>query len=201
MYLSKYHTMIKIVDYANNYNDELWQKFQNYVVTTHDDMKYNYINLDPKSFVSFPVVIVDNTIICFSGLQVNKDWWGEGIGRVSSRMWIHPEYRHTGKFTSGAKFLNTTYCLPLQLAKAQLIGLDCVFVSREHNLKGFEEYLKLIKVNCNTEFIMEPTKYALNGSSYVEDPESMKQWVMLYYLTNNGQQRWLNQMKQYALIN
>lgn len=199
MYLSKYLTMIKIIDFATSFDEVLWNQFQDYLITTTDDLKYNYVNIDPRNFLSFPVVIVDNTIICFSALQVKTDWWGSGIGRVSTRMWIHPDYRHTGKFTGGAKFLNTTYCLPLQLAKAKLIGLDCVFISREYNLKGFEEYLKLIKVNCNTEFTMEPTKYALNGCCYVEDPESMKQWVMLHYLTDTGQQRWINQMKQYAL--
>jgi hypothetical protein len=191
--------MIKIIDYTTSFDSELWQNFQDFVITTNDDMKYNYIDLEPRNFVSFPVIIVDNTIICFSALQVNRDWWGDGIGRISSRMWIHPDYRHSGKFTGGDKFLNTTYCLPLQLAKAKLIGLDCVFISREHNLKGFEEYLKLIKVNCGTEFIMEPNKYALNGPCYVEDLESMKQWVMIHHLTKN-KSRWTNQMGKYKIL-
>jgi len=199
MYLSKYYTMIKIIDYATNFDSELWQKFQDYVITTNDNMKYNYIDLDPRDFESFPVVIVDNTIICFSALQVNSDWWGVGIGRVSTRMWIHPDYRHTGKFTGGAKFLNTTYCLPLQLAKAKLIGLDCVFISREHNLKGFDEYLKLIEINCNTNFIMKSNKYAINGAAYIEDPDSMKQWVMLHHLTDQGEERWNRNMEKYVL--
>lgn len=192
--------MIKIVDYALNFNEPLWNQFQNHVITTTDELKYNYVELNPKDFLSFPVVIIDNKIVCFSALQLSKDWWGEGIGRVSTRMWIHPDYRHKGKFTSGAKFLNTTYCLPLQLAKAKIIGLDCVFISREHNLIAFNEYLKLIKVNCNTDFVMEPTKYALNGSCYVDDPESMKQWVMLHHLTDNGPIRWKKQMKEFALL-
>ena len=191
--------MIKVIDYAKDFDKDLWQKFQDYVSTSADDLKYNYVGLDPRNFVSFPVVIINNAIVCFSALQINKDWWGEKIGRVSTRMWIHPDYRHKGKFTSGSKFLNTTYCVPLQLAKAKLLGLDCVFVSRETNLKAFGEYLNLIKVNCNTEFTMLPHKYALNGSCYVEDPKSMKQWVMLYHLTNFGQQRWCDQMEQYIL--
>ena len=199
MYLSKYHTMIKIVDYTNHFDKKLWQKFQDTITVSSDDLKYNYINLDPRDFVSFPVVIIEDKIVCFSALQVNKDWWGEGIGRISTRMWIHPDYRHTGKFTGGAKFLNTTYCLPLQLAKAKLIGLDCVFISRADNLQGFEEYLKLIKVNCNTDFTMEPNKYALNGPCYVEDPESMKQWVMIHHLTEN-KNRWITQMIKYELL-
>jgi hypothetical protein len=191
--------MIKIVDFATSFDVVAWNQFRQYVTTTTDDLKYNYIDLDPRDYVSFPVVIIDNIIVCFSALQTNSDWWGTGIGRVSTRMWIHPDYRHTGKFTGGDKFLNTTYCLPLQLAKAQLLGLDCVFISRENNLKGFDEYLKLIKVNCNTEFVMEPNKYALNGPCYVEDPESMKQWVMLYHLTDQGKERWNRNMKNYVL--
>jgi len=191
--------MIKIVDLATSFDEELWDQFQNYVLTTTDDLKYNYIDLDPRDFESFPAVIINNTIICFSALQVNSDWWGEGIGRVSTRMWIHPQYRHTGKFTSGSKFLNTTYCLPLQLAKAKLIGLDCVFISRESNLLGFEEYLKLIKVNSKVDFVMEPSKYAINGPCLVDDPESMKQWVMLHYLTDAGQDCWNRNMKKYVL--
>jgi hypothetical protein len=193
--------MIKIVDFATSYDENLWDQFQKYVITTTDDLKYNYIDLEPRDFASFPVVIINNTIICFSALQVNNEWWGNGIGRISTRMWIHPDYRHAGKFTGGNKFLNTTYCLPLQLAKAKLLGLDCVFISRENNLKAFFEYLKLIKVNCNTEFIMEPNKYALNGPCYVEDPESMKQWVMLHHLTDNGQIVWHNNMKNFKLAN
>lgn len=192
--------MIKVVDYAKNFDKDLWQKFQEYVVTTSDNLKYNYIGLNPQNFVSFPVVIIDNTIVCFSALQVNTDWWGEKIGRVSTRMWIHPDYRHKGKFTGGSKFLNTTYCVPLQLAKAKLIGLDCVFISREHNPKAFQEYSKLIKANCQTEFIMQPNKYALNGSCFVEDAESMKQWVMLHNITKFGESVWFNNMNKYLLL-
>ena len=191
--------MIKIIDFANSFDKALWKQFQDYVQTTTDDLKYNYIDLDPRDFASFPVVIINDMVVCFSALQVNSDWWGQGIGRVSTRMWLHPAYRHTGKFTSGSKFLNTTYCLPLQLAKAKLIGLDCVFISRENNLKAFDEYLKLIKANCNTEFTMKPNKYALNGPCYVEDPESMKQWVMIHELTTTGADLWNKNMEKYVL--
>ena len=191
--------MIKIVDFATSFDNDLWNQFQNYVITTTDELKHNYIDLDPRKFASFPVVIINNTVVCFSALQTNNDWWGNGIGRVSTRMWIHPDYRHTGKFTYGAKFLNTTYCLPLQLAKAKLIGLDCVFISRENNLKAFGEYQKLIKTNCNVDFVMEQNKYAVNGPCYVDDPESMKQWIMLHYLTDAGKEVWRKNMGQYVL--
>lgn len=198
MYLSKYHTMIKIIDYANNFNDKLWNDCQNLIKASNDELKDNYINLDPTKYISFPVVIIDNKIVCFSGLEVNKERWGNGIGRCSTRMWIHPNYRHSGKFIGGDKFLNTTYCLPLQIAKAKLIGLDCLFISRESNLKGFEEYLKLIKINSKTNFIMEPTKYNVCGS-LDPVPESCKQWVMIHHLTASATTVWANNMNKYLL--
>jgi hypothetical protein len=190
--------MIKIVDFATCYDSTLWGKFQDFLITTTDDLKINYVGLNPREFDSFPVVIKDDQIICFSALQVNEERWGRGIGRVSTRLWIHPDYRHTGKFSGGDKFLNTTYCLPLQLAKARILGLDCVFISREHNLKGFEEYLKLIKINCNTDFIMESTRYNVCGSLN-PIPDSCKQWVMVHCLTDNGKSIWQNSMKYYIL--
>ena len=157
------------------------------------------INLDPREFVSFPVVIIDNKIVCFSALQINEERWGKGIGRCSTRMWIHPDYRHgLTKFTGGNKFLNTTYCLPLQLAAAKLNNLDCVFISREHNLLGFAEYSKLIKINCNTGFLLESKKYNVCGS-LDPVPDSCKQWVMIHYLTDNGEECWNRNMKKYVL--
>lgn len=191
--------MIKIIDYATNFDDKLWDKCQNLIKNSTDSLKTNYINILPTNYVSFPVVIIDNRIVCFSALEVNESRWGRGIGRCSSRMWIHPEYRHSGKFVGGNKFLNTAYCLPIQLAKAKLINLDCVFISREDNLKGFEEYCKLIKINASTDFIMEPNRYNVCGS-LDPVPESCKQWVMIHYLTASAKSIWTSNMSNYNLI-
>jgi len=199
MYLSKYFTMIKIIDYAINFDDKLWYTCQNFIKNSNDNLKTNYSNILPTKYVSFPVVIIDNRIVCFSALEVNESRWGKGIGRCSSRMWIHPEYRHSGKFIGGNKFLNTTYCLPIQLAKAKLINLDCVFISREDNLKGFEEYCKLIKINACADFIMESNRYNVCGS-LDPVPESCKQWVMIHYLTADAKSVWTNNMSNYNLI-
>jgi hypothetical protein len=188
----------KIIDFTNNFDSVLWKQYQDYLLTTTDDLKDNYINLDPRDFDCFPVVIIDNQIVCFSALQINEEKWGKGIGRVSTRMWLHPEYRHKGKFTGGDKFLNTTFCLPLQLAKAKMLGLDCVFISREHNPKAFEHYLDLIKINALTEFTMEKLKYNVCGR-LDPIPESCKQWVAVIFLTDKGQDVWAR-MKQYEIL-
>jgi hypothetical protein len=188
----------KIIDFATNFDADLWDQYQAYLLTTNDDLKDNYVGLNPQDFACFPVVIINNQIVCFSALQISKDRWGEGIGRVSTRMWIHPDYRHKGRFTGGNKFLNTTYCLPLQLAKARSLGLDCVFISREHNPKAFEHYLDLIKINCNITFAIESKRYNVCGS-LDPIPESCKQWVAVYQLTDWGWAIWSTQMGKYVL--
>jgi len=191
--------MKKIIDFATHYDKLLWEQYQTYLLTTKDELKHNYIGLNPRDFECFPVVIKDDKIVCFSALQVSADRWGSGIGRVSTRMWIHPEYRHgLTKFAGGDKYLNTTFCLPLQLAKARMLGLDCVFISREHNFLGFQKYLELIKINCSTEFLMEPNKYNVCGS-LDPIPESCKQWVAVQHLTDTGSSVWTKQMNIYKL--
>lgn len=191
--------MIKIVDFVTRFDDKLWSECQQYISESTDTLKDNYVKLDPCDFVSFPVVIIDNKIVCFSALQINEERWGKGIGRCSTRMWIHPDYRHgLTKFNGGDKFLNTTYCVPLQLAAAKLNNLDCVFISREHNLLGFGEYAKLIKINCDTSFLLEATRYNVCGS-LDPIPDSCKQWVMVHHLTDSGEECWNRNMKKYVL--
>jgi hypothetical protein len=191
--------MKKIVDFATNFDTKLWEQYQEYLINTTDDLKENYVGLDPRDFLSFPVVIINDKIVCFSALQISDERWAKGIGRCSTRMWIHPDYRHgLSKFGGGDKFLNTTYCLPIQFNVAKLNNLDCLFISREHNLTAFKKYGGLITVNCGVDFVMEPAKYNVCGS---QDPvpESCKQWVMLHHLTTKGAALWYDSMSQYIL--
>lgn len=190
--------MKKIIDFVTNFDKLLWSDFQSVLRSTNDKLKDNYIGLDPRTFSSFPVVIIDNKIVCFSALQLNVERWGKGIGRVSTRMWIHPEYRHRGKFTGGDKFLNTTYCLPLQIEQARSLGLDCVFISREGTPKAFNHFLDLIDINCSKRFLLKPSQYNVCGS--IEPiPESCKQWVAVLPLTDTGLMVWDKNMKHYNL--
>jgi hypothetical protein len=188
----------KIIDFVIEFDKALWSDFQSVLISTNDKLKDNYIGLDPRTFASFPVVVINDRIVCFSALQLNVERWGNGIGRVSTRMWIHPEYRHRGKFTGGDKFLNTTHCLPLQMIQAQLLGLDCVFISREGTPKAFNHFLDLVEINCSKRFLLESTQYNVCGS--IEPiPESCKQWVAVLPLTENGMPAWNNNMKHHKL--
>lgn len=176
-----------------------WDDFQTAILDSTDRLKENYVNLNPKDFVSFPAVIKDKKIVCFSALQM-KSIWGNKIARASTRMWIHPDYRFKGmtRFTGGSKFLNTYYCLPLQMAKARMLGLDCVFITREENPKAFfKEYRKLIKSNCNEDFA--PLDYMIDTCGITPVPDTCKQYVMITHLTDDGPNVWNNFMSKFKL--
>lgn len=177
----------------------LWDDFQKEICRSTDRLKDNYIDLNPKEFVSFPAVVKNNKIVCFSALQM-KPIWGSKIARASTRMWIHPDHRFKGmtRFTGGEKFLNTYYCLPAQMARARAMKLDCVFITREENPKAFfKEYLQLIKINCNEVFYQLP--YMIDTCGISPIPESCKQHVMVTYLSDNGPAVWDQYMEKYKL--
>lgn len=187
-----------IVDLATGLHAKLWQEAQDEISKSSDKLKNNYIDLDPTKFVTFPGVVYNNRLICFSALQM-ENRWGPNIARCSTRMWIHPDYRFAGmtKFTGGVKFLNTTYCLPIQFAKAKELGLDCIFISREDNPRAFLEYVKLVKINTAETFELLDSMVNVCGINPV--PDSCRQYVAVNYLTVNGQTSWNNAMKQFYL--
>lgn len=187
-----------IVDLATGSYSDLWNDAQAKIASSNDKLKNNYIGLDPTKFVTFPAVVNDGMLICFSALQMEQRW-GSKIARCSTRMWIHPDYRFTGmtKFTGGNKFLNTTYCLPVQIAKAKELGLDCIFISREDNLAAFAEYIKLVKINTAETFKLLDSMVNVCGITPV--PDTCRQYVAVNYLTGTGQDSWHGTMKQFYL--
>ena len=113
-----------------------------------------FLYSDEKKWLNKSALTINDKIVCFSALQISDERWAKGIGRCSTRMWIHPDYRHgLSKFGGGDKFLNTTYCLPIQFNVAKLNNLDCLFISREHNLLAFNKYSELIKTNCSIDWM------------------------------------------------
>jgi hypothetical protein len=187
-----------VIDFAKNFDETLWMGFQNLLITDHSRLKDNYVGLDPRQFECFPCLIENNQIICFSALQVSPDRWGHKIGRVSTRMWIHPSYRFASltRFTGGSKYLNTTYCLPMQIEYAKQMDLDLLFISREENFKGFAEYINLVWTNCQHKFILEQEKFNVCGS-LDPVPESCKQWVA--YLELNNSNTWISFRNKFLL--
>jgi hypothetical protein len=193
---------LQVIDLIVDPHDRLWKDTIDYINGTEDQLKSNYINIKFDEFLSFPVVVDDGQIICFSGLHYNERRWGTGLARFSSRMWIHPAYRikGIGKFIGGPKFLNSTYCLPVQIKKAKEAGLDSVFISREHNLIGFTQYIDLIKINCNLDFDIKPNRYNVCGYTF-DEQEGCVQYVAVHHLTDSGHETWIRNMTKHVVIN
>lgn len=158
--------------------DSLYFKTIELIKSSNDKLRSNYLSVFPTDFLSFPAIIENDEIICFSALQTNIDRWGEKIARCSTRMWIHPKKRFVGmtKFTKGSKFLNSFYCIPLQLEKAKKYGYKSIFMSREENPRAFKKWTELVNYNCGTNFIFLPYRYNVCGN-LDPVPESCKQFV------------------------
>ena len=191
---------MKVVDLVKDPQPILWQACVDAISQSRDPLRGNYSKIKFDEFLSFPAVVDQDQIVCFSGLQYSERKWGQGIARASSRMWIHPEYRHPGltKYSGGAKFLNTTYCLPRQFAVAKENNIDCIFISRETNPRGFEQYLKLIEINCNYKFTLLSYFYNVCGPQ-IKVPESCRQYVAVHYATEQGHNIWQDTMDDYRL--
>ncbi len=180
----------------------LFQDALDKIARSSDPLKNNYLGLDPKNYLSFPAVIREGKIACFSGLVAMPERWGQDVARISTRLWIDYQYRFSGlvKFRGGDQFMNTTYCLPMQYQKAKEAGVKCLFISREGNSSvGFSEYLKLIKINNDAEFKLLADKYNVCGS--VDPvPESCKQFVAIHALTPDGEDVWHQNMDSKKII-
>ena len=193
---------MQVIDLIISPQPNLWNNVITYIKTNNDSLKDNYLNINFDEFLSFPVVVDDGQIICFSGLHYNERRWGTGLARFSSKMWIHPAYRIKGisKFTGGTKFLNSTYCLPVQIKKAKEAGLDSVFISREHNLIGFAQYIDLIKIHCNLNFDIKPHRYNVCGYTF-DEQEGCVQYVAVHHLTDSGHETWIRNMTKHLVVN
>lgn len=190
-----------VVDLIETPMPELWSQVTEYIKHSDDKLKDNYISIDFNQFLSFPCVIENDKIICFSGLQYDISKWGRNIARCSSRLWIHPEYRISSlsNFSGGNAFLNTTYCMPIQIQKAKSKNISALFISRKDKIKGFQRYLDLIKINCNVEFKINEHRYNVCGNTPTVI-DSCEQYVATHFLSPSGKDAWISSMINYLII-
>ena len=191
---------MNIIDFVKNPQPDLWQRFITDMTNADDHLKENYLNIDFNEFLTFPCVLDSEKIICFSGLQYNENKWGAGIARCSSRMWVHPDHRiqSVSKFGGGAKFLNTTYCLPLQLELAHSLGINTLFISRENNPRAFGQYINLVKINCGVKFNIEASRYNVCGQQH-SPSDSCNQFVAVYNRDLDARCTWIKNMTRHLI--
>lgn len=191
---------MKILDFCTDYRDDLWKRTLEIISNTNDELKNNYINLSPQDFICWPVLIQDDEIVCFSGLQENRERWGDKFARINSRFFISPKYRHRGpgKLTNREKFLNTRYLLPIQIEHAKNLKFSGVFMSREgDHKKVFERYVNLAYKNTNYHFEILKNRYNVCGH-LAPIPESCKQWIAVHCF-NGDIELWNESMRNYQI--
>lgn len=191
---------MKIIDFCKDYNDSLWRQTLDIIVNSNDRLRDNYISLTPDDFVCWPVLVDNNEIVCFSGLQANRERWGDQFARINSRFFISPKYRHQnpGKLADCKKFLNTRHLLPMQIYKAKELGLAGIFMSREGDHKRvFEKYVDLAYKNTGYCFNVLADRYNVCGH-LSPIPESCKQWIAVHCFANNSN-TWNQHMKQFKV--
>jgi len=192
---------MEIVDLAHTDKFQShWQEVLEFILTSNDKLKNNYVGLDPKNFLSFTALLDNNKIICFSALQSAVDRWGHDIARCSTRMWVHPDFRFTGmtKFTQGDRFLNSYYLIPKQLEIAKNLKYGCVFMSRESNPRAFVEWSELVNRNTGSRFLNLKNRYNVCGSLN-PIPESCKQLISLNYTELGVLDLWNHHMEKFKI--
>jgi len=189
-----------IVDFCTDYDSRLWEKTLDIIKQHNDELKNNYLTLRPADFVCWPVLVEDDEIVCFSGLQQNLERWGDKFARINSRFFISPKYRHhgPGKMLNSEKFLNTRHLLPIQIQKAKELGFKGVFMSREGDHKTvFQLYVDLAYRNTGHYFEVLKDRYNVCGC-LTPIPESCKQWIAVHCF-DGDLQLWLKEMEQYKI--
>lgn len=161
---------------TSDYND-LWENCLNFINMhcTTDTLYKNYCNLNPNDFVSFPVAILNNEIIAFSGAEIKPKLWGPNISRISSKFWLHPKVR-TQSFTkfnpSRSIWYNSKYLIPYQLAEIKRLQIPHIFISRQGKYqKSFQQYISLVNINNSINFKILKNLYNVCGSKNNSMPE------------------------------
>lgn len=195
---------MKIIDIIENDNFlDLFKQTLGLIEKSNDPLKENYVNINLNEFLSFPVIIQNDKIICFSGAQVKHNIWGKNIARISTRFWKHPEYRINSlhKLTNIECTLNIKYCIPIQLEQLKKHNIECFFMSRESKKTGrvmnaFSEYTTLINKEYNQNLKILPNRYKVCGLN--SENEKCNQFISLNH-TENSLKIWNVNMKNFEI--
>jgi hypothetical protein len=184
----------------NDFFLDLFYHTLSVIEKSNDPLKENYVNINLNEFLSFPILIKNSEIICFSGAQIKHNLWGENIVRISTRFWKHPNYRINSlhKLTNIDTTLNIKYCIPIQLEKLKKHNIECFFISRESKKTGkvmsaFNEYTELINKEYNQNLKILPNRYKICGLN--SENEKCKQYISLHH-SENSLKIWDENMKK-----
>jgi len=172
-----------------HYNLKQQPKFLNQFYETIDEISqsshplaenYSRKRLNLDEFPFFNIVVEDDKIVAFGGLQEGR--WGKGIGRVATRLWVRPDHRKKGAVPSE---FNSKILMPEQIKWAEQNGYDLVFWSRQYpNNRNFVRMIERSNRNCPYGYHHEALPDVYNVCMDISDDESCWQKVAVVKLKN-----------------
>jgi len=143
-------------------------------------INYSRKNLNLKDFPFFNCVVLDNKIIAFGGLQKTK--WGEKIGRVATRLWVHPDHRKKGGVPSS---FNSKILMPNQILWAEQNDYDLVYWSRQYpHQRHFKVMIDRSNRNCPYNYKHVPLPDIYNVCKDSTNPHCWQRVAVIELKTN-----------------
>ena len=115
-------------------------------------INYSRKNLKLDDFPFFNCIVLNSKIIAFGGLQ--NTIWGDKIGRVATRLWVHPDHRRKGLVPSE---FNSKMLMPNQILWAEQNGYELVYWSRQYpHQRHFKKMIERSNKHCPYHYEHKP---------------------------------------------
>lgn len=164
---------LKLFDDLSQYQS-MWEEVQRTIEEKcKDDPLYeNYLDLNPRDYLHFAVVVYDKKIVSFGAIEYSPHKWGEDIVRVLTRFWIHPDYRSPGMTKWGPSRIRfSSIILPRQIEFLKLHHPGKIkMITREGDYKNsFRQIVDLANravIEKEDLFVMQDGLYNVCGHDH-----------------------------------
>lgn len=179
--------LFNIKEDFTNYSS-FWYECLDYIkINCKTEFLYeNYLNIDLVKFDCFIVMIDQDEIISFGGVEHRPDRWGEDISRVLTRFWIKPTHRTQGL----TKWRSTSFKYSPTILKPQIDFLisqgkvKSAMITREGAYtKSFQEIVRLANSVSPYRFTVFSKKYNVCEPMDIV-PDSCQQMISLCSFTD-----------------
>jgi hypothetical protein len=171
-----------------------------------DPLYSNYESLNVNDFVCLTAVLDQNEIVALSGVQHLPDRWGDNTVRMSTRFWVHPDYRinSLSKFKHDQRlYFNSQLMIPFQLNFIKSLGISYAIITREGEYRrSFKKFIELVNHHNGTQFnVLDGLYNVCQPMACV--PDSCKQIIAVHSFSStsfNQELRQLSQQGKLAII-
>lgn len=178
--MQKKYTMIHLNLLNNQELIPQFRKLLDKIAASNEPLALNYSRDRFKfdNFLSIDLVVDQDIIKAFSCLQFGR--WGKHIGRISSRLWVDPNFRNA----STPSNFNSKLLMPAQIQTAKEAKLKGVFwsTSRANNIKTFQKMIQRNNENCTCGYTHVPLEGQYNVCGSTSSDSGCIQKVAVIYL-------------------